>query len=262
MVNDMKKYIDNFLQYRFLLSELVKKGIKLKYRRSYLGIIWSLLEPLLTMIVLTIVFGTLFGNHTKEFPVYVLTGRLLYSFYSTATKASLRSIRKNSAIIKKVYVPKYLYTLSSVLQNYIIFLISLVVLVGVSIVQGVYPTLYLWQSLVALILILIMTYGCGMILATIGVFFRDMEYIWSVGLMLIMYTCAIFYYPERLLKSGWDWILKYNPLYCVIDIFRCGVFGKAMNMGYFLYAVVFSAGVLVVGLICFKKKQDDFILYI
>ena len=107
-----------------------------------------------------------------------------------------------------------------------------------------------------------MTYGCGMILATVGVFFRDMEYIWSVGLMLIMYTCAIFYYPERLLKSGWDWILKYNPLYCVIDIFRCGVFGKAMNMGYFLYAVVFSAGVLVVGLICFKKKQDDFILYI
>ena len=236
----MKKYVDNFMQYRFLLSELVKKGIKLKYRRSYLGMIWSMLEPLLTMIVLTIVFGTLYGNTDRTFPVYILTGRLLYSFFSQSTKAALKSIRQNSAMIKKVYVPKYLYPLSSVLFNYVIFLISLIVL----------------------ILILIMSYGCGMILATIGVFFRDMEYLWSVALMLVMYTCAIFYYPEKLLKSGWAWILKYNPLYCVIDIFRCSVFGKAMNIHYFAYALIFSVVAMVIGLFCFKKKQDDFILYI
>ena len=206
----MKKYVDNFMQYRFLLSELVKKGIKLKYRRSYLGMIWSMLEPLLTMIVLTIVFGTLYGNTDRTFPVYILTGRLLYSFFSQSTKAALKSIRQNSAMI----------------------------------------------------LILIMSYGCGMILATIGVFFRDMEYLWSVALMLVMYTCAIFYYPEKLLKSGWAWILKYNPLYCVIDIFRCSVFGKAMNIHYFAYALIFSVVAMVIGLFCFKKKQDDFILYI
>ena len=99
----MKKYVDNFMQYRFLLSELVKKGIKLKYRRSYLGMIWSMLEPLLTMIVLTIVFGTLYGNTDRTFPVYILTGRLLYSFFSQSTKAALKSIRQNSAMIKKVY---------------------------------------------------------------------------------------------------------------------------------------------------------------
>lgn len=258
----MKKYIDNFLQYRFLLAELVKKGIKLKYRRSYLGIIWSLLEPLLTMIVLTIVFGTLFGNHTKEFPVYILTGRLLYNFFSTATKSALRSIRANAAMIKKVYVPKYLYTLSGVLFNYVIFLISLIVLVVVSIVLGVYPTIYLFQALIALVLILVLSYGCGMILATIGVFFRDMEYLWSVALMLVMYTSAIFYYPERLLKSGWDWILEFNPLYCIIDIFRSAVFGELMNMHNLVYALVFSFGTLMIGLICFKKKQDEFILHI
>ena len=130
----MKKYVDNFMQYQFLLSELVKKGIKLKYRRSYLGMIWSLLEPLLTMIVLTIVFVTLYGNTDKTFPVYILTGRLLYSFFSQATKAALKSIRQNSAMIKKVYVPKYLYPLSSVLFNYVIFLISLIVLAVVSVV--------------------------------------------------------------------------------------------------------------------------------
>lgn len=258
----MKKYIDNFLQYRFLLKELVKKGIKLKYRRSYLGIVWSMLEPLLTMIVLTIVFGTLFGNHTKEFPVYILTGRLLYSFFSSSTKAALRSIRKNAAMIKKVYVPKYLYTLSSVLYNYIIFLISLLVLGGVSIVLGVRPTIYLLQAPIALLLILVLSYGAGMILATIGVFFRDMEYLWSVALMLVMYTCAIFYYPERLLKSGWDWILQLNPLYCIIDIFRSSIFGEMMNMYNFGYAAIFSIATLIIGLVCFKKKQDEFILHI
>lgn len=259
---NMKKYVDNLLQYRFLLSELVKKGIKLKYRRSYLGIVWSMLEPLLTMVVLTIVFGTLYGNTDKTFPVYILTGRLLYSFFSTATKSALKSIRTHSGMIKKVYVPKYLYPLSTVIFNYVIFLISLVVLALVSIVLGIKPTIYLLQIPVALILILVLAYGIGMVLATIGVFFRDMEYLWSVALMVVMYTCAIFYYPEKLLASGWDWILKFNPLYCIIDIFRSAIFGQPMNLHYLLYATLFSALSLIVGLVCFKKKQDDFILYI
>lgn len=258
----MKKYVDNFMQYRFLLSELVKKGIKLKYRRSYLGMIWSMLEPLLTMIVLTIVFGTLYGNTDRTFPVYILTGRLLYSFFSQSTKAALKSIRQNSAMIKKVYVPKYLYPLSSVLFNYVIFLISLIVLAMVSVILGVKPTFYLLQAPIALILILVMSYGCGMILATIGVFFRDMEYLWSVALMLVMYTCAIFYYPTRLLKSGYSWLLKYNPLYCVIHNFRACVMGDPLNWNYMLYAFIFSIVAIIIGTYTFYKKQDKFILHI
>lgn len=105
------------------------------------------------MIVLTIVFGTLYGNTDRTFPVYILSGRLLYSFYSSATKTTLKSIRSNSAMIKKVYVPKYLYPLSSVLYNYIIFLISMIVLAVVAAVLGVEPTLYLLQAPVALIIL-------------------------------------------------------------------------------------------------------------
>ena len=258
----MKKYVDNFMHYRFLLMELVKKGIRLKYRRSYLGIVWSLLEPLLTMIVLTIVFGTLYGNTDKTFPIYILTGRLLYTYYSNSTKVALKTIRANSGMIKKVYVPKYLYPLASILYNYVIFLISLIVLALVSAVLGIKPTIYMVQIPVALILILLLSYGSGMILATIGVFFRDMEYLWSVALMLVMYTCAIFYYPSRLLKSGFAWILKYNPLYCVIDIFRSAMFGEMMNIHYFAYALGFSIVTIIVGVVFFKKKQDRFILYI
>lgn len=258
----MKKYIKNFIRYRFLLGELVKKGIRLKYRRSYLGIVWSLMEPLMEMIVLTVVFGTLFGNSDKTFPVYILTGRLMYSFFSQGTKGALRSIRSNASMIKKVYVPKYLYPLSMVLFNYIIFMISLVVLVAVALVLGVKPTIYILGVIVPLILLLILTYGVGMILATIGVFFRDLEYLWNVALMMVMYTCAIFYYPERLLKSGFSWILKLNPLYCNIAIFRDTVFGRPMDTYMLIYATVFSLGSVIVGLLVFRKQQDKFILHI
>lgn len=258
----MKKQLKNFMRYRFLLGELVKKGIKLKYRRSYLGIVWSLIEPLMEMTVLAIVFGTLFGNSDKTFPVYILTGRLLYSFFSQGTKASLSSIRNNSSMIKKVYVPKYLYPLSSVLFNYVIFGISLIVLVLVSLVFKVYPTVYTITAVIPLILILIFTYGVGMILATFGVFFRDLEYLWNVALMLIMYTCAIFYYPDKLLSSGYAWILRINPLYCIIAIFRDAVFGRPMDMFMMIYAAIFSLVTLVIGLLVFHKQQDKFILHI
>ena len=100
------RQVKNLMKYRFLLLELVKKDIKLKYRRSYLGIFWTLLEPLLTMVVLTIVFSGLYGKADHTFPVYILTGRLLYTFFANSTKAATKSIRSNAAMIKKVYVPK------------------------------------------------------------------------------------------------------------------------------------------------------------
>ena len=268
-MDTMSQVLKNFNRYRYLLGELAKKNIKLKYRRSYLGILWTLIEPLLTMIVLSVVFGNLLGRTAQDkafagvpFPVYVLTGRLLYSFFSSSTNSAMKSIRAYSAMFKKVYVPKYLYPLSTVIYNYIIFLISLVVLAIVGVILGVKPTIYLLQAPVALIIILILSYGSGMFLATIGVFFRDIEYLWSVALMLIMYTCAIFYYPSKLLKSGWAWILKFNPLYCTIQIFRSAIFGEPMYAPYVIYAAAFSVVITIIGLVCFKKKQDNFILYI
>ncbi len=246
----------------FILSELVKKGIKLKYRRSYLGIIWSLMEPLLTMIVLTIVFGTLMGYKEKTFPVYILSGRLLYSFFSQSTTAALKSIRANAAMIKKVYVPKMLYPLSGILFNYVIFLISLVVLALVSVVLGVFPTVYLLQIFIPLIVLFLLSLGVGLILSTVGVFFRDMEYLWNVALMLIMYTCAIFYKTEKLMGSKWGIVLKLNPLYCVIDNFRSALFGEPMNLKFLLYATGFSLICIAFGTFVFKKNEDKFILSI
>lgn len=258
----MKRLLANFKKYQYLLSELVKKDIKLKYRNSVLGFLWTLLEPLLTMVVLTIVFQSLLVKKVENFPVYVLCGRLLYSYFSNGTKLALKSIRRNSSMIRKVYVPKYIYPLASSISGYITFLISLIVLVVVAAVQDVKPTWHILEALIPLVTILLLTIGAGFILATLAVFFRDTEYLWGVILMLIMYASAIFYEPDKLLASKNAWILKFNPLFGIITNFRNAIFGQPMNVMYTLYSLGFSFVVLVVGVVMFYKKQDKFVLYL
>lgn len=260
----MSTFIKNFMKYRFLLIELVKKGIKLKYRRSYLGILWTLLEPLLTTIVLTVIFGGLFNKGGASFPIYILAGRLLYSFFSTGTSSAMKSIRSNAGMIKKVYVPKYMYPLSTVIYNYIIFLISLIILVAVSLFLGVMPTWRIFLAIVPLTIVLIMTIGTSMILATMAVFFRDLEYLWHVFTMLIMYGCAIFYYAEDVAQGSKlrEMMFSLNPLYCCIANFRSAVLAQPFNWEYALYSAVFSVVCFVLGVVLFFKKQDKFILYI
>lgn len=260
----MKEFIGNFKKYRFLLGELIKKDIKLKYRSSVLGVLWTLLEPLLTMIVLTIVFSNLLGKGDENFPVYILCGRLLYGFFSNGTKVALKSVRKHGSMIAKVYVPKYMYPLSSVISNYIMFLISLVVLAGVIIFERVSITWYIFEIIYPLAVIFIMTLGTGLLLSTLNVFFRDLEYLWTVAMMLIMYTCAIFYKVDNIANASNAWIFKCNPLYSLIVLFRDAVFGRsfAQDMYHVWFSLIFSLAVLAVGIIVFWRKQDKFILYV
>ncbi len=262
-MNGLKQNIKNFSKYRFLLFELIKKNIKLKYRRSYLGVLWTLVEPLLTMIVLTIVFGTFFGRGNHQYPVYILSGRLLYSFFSTGTKAALKSVSGNASMIKKVYVPKYMYVLSAMISNFITFAISLIVLLGVGIVLKVQPTIYLLEAIIPLIVLFIITSGLGLILATLDVFFRDIEYIWTVFSMLIMYASAIFYTPDSIISRGNGWVFDMNPLFMCISNFRSVVlYGEQMNMQYLFSSLIIGIVLMIIGVIAFYKKQDDFILYV
>lgn len=258
----MKAFISNFKKYRFLLGELTKKDVKLKYRNSVLGFVWTLLEPLLTMIVLTIVFGTIMNKKTPHYSVYILTGRLLYSFFSTGTKQALKSIRRNAGMIRKVYVPKYMYPLAATMSSFITFMFSLIVLVVVAGAQGIRPTRYLCGALVPLATIFVMVTAVGFLLATLDVFFRDLEYIWNVATMLIMYMSAIFYEADALLKSDYGFLIRYNPLYAVITNFRNAVYGRPLEGFYTLYPIAVSLVILVVGLFFFYKKQDRFVLYI
>lgn len=270
----MSQVVKNFQKYRYLLGELAKKNIKLKYRRSYLGILWTMIEPLLTMIVLSVVFGELLGRNRQDpafvgvpFPVYVLTGRLLYSFFSSATNSAMKSIRSNSGMIKKVYVPKYMYPLSGIISNFVIFLISLVVLVAVMaffLFTGSYKAHingYMLLSLIPLLNLFMLAIGVGLILATLCVFFRDVEYLWSVCLMLIMYCSAIFYFASSL-STDKQFLIKLNPLFGIINNFRRTLFGHPLDMTLLGYSMGVSVIALLVGGFMFYKKQDTFILNI
>ncbi|MCR5691367.1 MAG: ABC transporter permease [Eubacterium sp.] len=270
----MKQFVDNFRKYLYLMSQLVKKNIKLRYRRSYLGMLWTLIEPLLTMIVLTVVFGSMLGRNSTDasfagvpFPIYVLTGRLLYAFFSSSTNAAMKSIRQNGAMIKKVYVPKYIYPFSGILANFLIFLISLIVLVGVMLffmARGSYGADingYMFLAIIPLINLFVLALGVGMILATLCVFFRDIEYLWSVMLMMIMYCSAIFYFADHMSEKT-QIIVKLNPLFGIIHNFRRTLFGHGMDMTLFVYTSCFSIVSLLIGLFVFYKKQDAFILNI
>ncbi len=258
----LKAQLKNGYRYRFLLSQLVTKSIKLKYRKSYLGVLWSLVEPLLTMAVLTFIFTTLLGRGDEYFPVYVLSGRLLFGFFSTGTKTAMRSIRANAAIIKKVYVPKYMYPLSACISAFIISLISLVDLALVMLVMRMPVNFYIFGAIVPVMILFLLTYGVGMILTTANVFFRDMEYIWDVLSMLIMYTCAIFYKVDTFIGTSTYWAFKLNPLYALIKSFRECIYGQPMDLRWLAYALVFSVACCLIGSWIFHRKQNRFIYYI
>jgi ABC-2 type transport system permease protein len=175
----------------------------------------------------------------------------------------MKSIRNNSQMIKKVYVPKYIYPLSSIISQFVTFLISLIVLVGVAIYLKVKPTVYIFEAIVPLFILFLMVLGIGLILATMAVFFRDMEYLWGVILMLVMYCSAIFYDPSTVLEGGYGWILNINPLYAVITNFRNAVLeGVPLDMNAFVYSSTFSVIALLLGIWMFYKNQDKFILNI
>lgn len=254
--------IKTFYNYRALLWEFVKKDIKLKYRNSVLGIVWSMLNPLLIMVVLTFIFSNIFKNSIPNFPVYCLTGRLIYDFFSQATNQSMTSITGKSTLIKKIYVPKYLYPLSRVISSFIIFLISLIPLIVIMIGTGVAVTKMMLLVFVPLMSLFFIALGVGLFLATVNVFFRDMQHLYSVILLVLMYMSAIFYSVD-IINPKYVFILKLNPVFPVIQAFRdCVLNGRITGMGNWILCIVYPAVAVGIGLTVFYKKQDKFILHI
>ena len=270
---------DNFMKYRYLLKELVKKSVKLQYRNSVLGIFWTFLQPLLTMIVFSVVFSNLFGRDSSKvvnYPVYLLCGRLLHEFFAHSTKRGMCAIRSNASIIKKVYVPKYIYPLSSVLSTFVTFFISLIVLAVVIIFFNIIqknPIAISWQIIFAIVPIIVLFFlslGVGMILCTLDVFFKDVENLYDVFTLLLFYVTPIVYTVDKLgfAPGSWqDTVIKLNPMYGIIDMFRAAVlhsteFAAYFDISFLWYTMGFSAVMLIIGYSLFYKCQDRFILHI
>lgn len=255
------RFFVNFNKYRFLLNQLVKRDIKLKYRRSVLGIFWSFLEPLGSMIVLTIVFAAFF-NRIGNFPVYYLTGMLAYQFFAGGTNAAMRSMVSNAPILKTIYIPKYLYSLSAIISNFVTFLLSLIVLFMVMVATNVDFTMYIIFASLPILALLLLTMGVGLIMATINVFFRDMQYLYGIFLMMLMYITPIFY-PAEIVPASFQFLQTYNPLFAIIQCCRSSfLYGTLYNMQDLAFGMGSGIVALVIGIIIFYKFQDKFILYV
>lgn len=278
--NSTKKLIDHdvemFKKYRNLLVELTRKNVKLKYRNSWLGIFWSFLQPLLNMAVLAIVFGSFFGGDRRNivcYPIYLFTGRLVYEFFTASTKQAMVSFRKNAAIIKKVYVPKYMYPLSSILSTFVNFAISMICficvwvffkLTGFSHGDQLHLSWYALLFFVPMLIALVFSTGVGLILSVLEVFFKDIEYIWEVFMRLALYVVPILYTMEMLkdrpLLSA---VIKINPLYSLIELFRdVMLYNQFFNLKHLLYATVVSLATFVVGAIIFNWKSDEIVYHL
>lgn len=249
-------------KYWFLIKQLVIRDFKIKYKKSVLGMFWSFFNPLLTMIVQYFVFSTIFKAEIENYPVYLLAGIVLYGFFSEATNNCVSAIVGNASLIKKVYMPKYIYPLSKVLSSAVNLVITLLPLFLVAILTKVHLTKAIVIVPFILICLLVFSIGIGFILSTAMVYFRDVQFIWSVFSMVWMYGTPIFY-PESILPKGFQGFLQYNPLYVYIQFFRTILIdGISPEPMLYVKCVVMALLSLVVGAAIFRRGQDKFILYL
>lgn len=258
-----KQRWNTFQHYKPLLQQLVMKDIKLKYRRSFLGYVWSILNPLMIMIIMVLVFSNMFRFDTENYPVYLIVGQTIFNFVSESTNQAMFSITGNAALMKKSYVPKYIFTVSKVTSSFVNMIFALGAMLIVFVVCHVKFNPYMLFIPVILLQVYIFCIGLGMLLAQGTVFFRDIQYIYGAFLTVWMYLTPVFY-PINQLPFELMWIIKHvNPLYAYITQFRMIVLeGVFPDLRLILYGFVVSFVCLAAGAWIFMKKQDYFILYI
>ncbi len=249
-------------KYEFLIKQIVNRDFKVKYKRSILGMLWSLLNPLLTMMVQYVVFSQLFRGNIENFPVYLLSGTVIFGFFTEAVGLALMSIVGNAALITKVYVPKYIYPVTKVLSSLINLLISMVPLLIAMLITGVKITKAFLLIPIIVLCVLVFTIGVGMLLSALMVFFRDIQFLWSIISMLWMYITPLFY-PETIIPAQYKFLHTWNPMYYYVKSFRMIIMeGVSPEPKMYMLCAVMAFLSLVLGAFVFKKTQDKFALNI
>lgn len=252
----------HLLNYLPLTQELVKRDLKVKYRRSFLGYVWSLLNPLLMMCVMSYVFSTIFQSTVPNFPLYLICGQTLWNFFNESTNMAMYSVLQNGALIKKVYIPKFIFPFSRVLSSFVTMSFSLVAILIVMLFTRAtihWTILLFW---VPLAFLFVFCCGIGLVLSALSVYFRDITHLYGVVTMAWMYATPIFYDPA-ILPDTVRRTLEWNPMYHFITFFRGLILnGRIPGVEIWLICIGSSIAVLAVGLAVFKKLQRNFILYI
>lgn len=262
-MSSLKFRIRTFFKYKDLIIELVSRDLKLKYRRSFLGYLWGILNPLLIMIVMTVVFSAMFRKNIENYPVYLLTGRLMFEFMRTSTTSALKSVTGNQSLLKKTYIPKYIFTFARITSCMIDTVLSL----GAMFIVMIATRAPFHWTMLAIPIVLFKLYlfclGLGFLLAEMEVFFRDVEYIYHAVCTAWMYLSALFYPMESLPNLVQMFIKIANPMYYYIAAFRDIVLygripGPRIIWGGWFWAIA----MMIIGLYFFHKNKDRFILYL
>ncbi|HCK95215.1 MAG TPA: ABC transporter [Veillonella dispar] len=252
----------DIVKYRNLVVELVMRDIKKKYRRSILGYLWSMLNPLLTMLITAMVFSNLFRFQIDNFALYLLTGQLIFTFYSEATSFAMGSILENGSLIKKVYVPKYLFPISRVSSSAVNLLFSLPAMLAIMLYTDHEITITLVACIVPLILLYFFCIGIGLFISALAVYFRDIFHLYGVLITVLNYATPIFY-PVNIIPEEYKFVVEYNPLYYFLSAFREVAYNNTLpSIELLSICTLFSVGALVVGAYYFNKKQNTFVMYL
>lgn len=254
--------IQKLKQHHFLFEELVKRDFKKKYKRTLLGVGWSLLSPLLTLLVMKLVFTQFFGRNTPHYTIYIFCGNLVWSYYSEATKSGMQALMENAKIFTKINVPKYLFLLSKNVQAFINFLLTLVILF---IFVAFDHLAFTWKFICLLYpicMLVLFNIGVGFILSALFVFFRDTQYLYDVFLRLLMYLSAIFYTIDNYGGTVQKLFLL-NPVYLFIRYFRKIIIEATIPSVPF-HLLMLADTVIVLGLGCwiYKKYNTQFLYYV
>ena len=256
------KTITKLRSYQFLFEELVKRDFKKKYKRTVLGMAWRLLSPLLMLLVMKLVFTHFFGKAIPHYTIYLFCGNLIFSYFSEATKEGMNSLMGNAKIFTKANVPKYLFLFSKNVQTFLNFLITLVIFFVFCAFDHIVFTWKFLLLLYPICLLLLFNIGVGLILSALFVFFRDIQYLWSVFTRLLMYMSAIFYsietYPAHVRN-----LFLLNPVYLFIRYFRKIVIEATIPTAWFhLLMLADAAIVLGLGCLMYKKYNTRFLYYV
>lgn len=244
-------------QYSFALRQLVSREVKRKYARSYLGIVWSVLNPLLSMAVLSMIFSTIFKRTIENYPIYYLTGTILWQLFSTATDSAMTALVDNRNLLLKVKLSKQTFVLSRVLTALTNFAYTCIAYVLMLVVFGIKPSLYMLLLPIAVCLLMLFATGIGLLLSIAYVFFADIKYLYSVLLTLWMYMSAIFY-PVDNVAPVMQSIIKVNPIYAFIDFARqCVMYRNMPDISVWVKMICWGLGMFMVGLYVFKRKENS-----
>lgn len=267
----IKAIFDNFRRYWFLMTQLISRDFKVKYKRSVLGILWSLLNPILMMSVMAIVFSQMFKFKVEgiNYLVYLMTGLIMFNYFSQASNMAMTSVVENFTLINKVYIPKYIFPVAKCLFIGIDFTLTLIpwlAIIGLSYFGlGEYTCHFNIYYLILPYIFFCMflfTVGIGLLLSCLSVFLRDVWHIYGIVLTLWNYLTPVFYSIE-ILPPKLQFLMHFNPMYQFLNSARTIVlYGTMPTLKTLILLGFIGVGMLFVGALVFRKKQDKFIYYI